>query len=124
MTHAALLAAVCVLLAACSTTPNDTTVGASPTGGIDRDQAVTFARDHVAMTTMTGAFVERHVAPTGETAGGPGALRWVWAVSFSGDVTICNPLGACLSPRPATSTVYLDYMTGSFIETSTDSSAP
>ena len=46
------------------------------------------------------------------------------AVSFSGAISICNPLGACQSPRPATSTVYLDYMTGSFIETSTDSAAP
>jgi hypothetical protein len=116
------LVAVCgVLFVACSTAPDNR---ASPTGGIDRDRAITLARDHVAMATMTGAVVESPGALPGATSTASGGLRWVWAVYFSGDVTICNPLGACQSPRPATSTVYLDYMTGSFIETATVSSAP
>jgi hypothetical protein len=124
MSRALLGAAFSALLAACSTTPGSTPIQAAPTGGIDQAQAITFARDHVAMATMTGAVVESHGALPSETSSASGALRWVWAVSFLGDVSICNPLGACQSPRPATSTVYLDYMTGSFIETSTDSSAP
>ncbi len=38
----------------------------------------------------------------------------VWAVTFAGDVTICNPLGTCYSPRPGTTTVFLDYLSGDF----------
>jgi hypothetical protein len=124
MSRGLLVAAVSVLFMACSTAPGSTPTPPSPTGGIDQGQAITSARDHVAMATMTGAVVESQGAMPGESSGASGTPRWVWAVSFSGDVTICNPLGACQSLRPATSTVYLDYMTGSFIETSTVSSAP
>jgi hypothetical protein len=124
MSRTVFVATVSVFFAACSTAPGTTPIGPAPTGGIDQEQAITIARDHVAMATVTGAVVESPGALPGATSTASGGLRWVWAVYFSGDVTICNPLGACQSPRPATSTVYLDYMTGSFIETATVSSAP
>ena len=51
--------------------------------------------------------------------------RPVWAVSFTGEITICPPSPhPCEAPRPATATVFLDYFTGAFLATSTLSPGP
>lgn len=62
MARSLFVAAFCALLVACSTAPG-TTVGASLTGRIDREQAITFARDHVAIATMTGRLSRAGGAP-------------------------------------------------------------
>ena len=43
-----------------------------------------------------------------------GYTKYVWAVTFAGNITICDPNGVCYSPRPSTTTVYLEYATGAF----------
>ena len=48
----------------------------------------------------------------------------VWAVKFAGEVTICDPLGACFSPRPGITAVYLDYETGDFLSAGGVTPAP
>jgi hypothetical protein len=81
------------------------------------------------MTAVEGAsagtFADLDADPQRTGAGNgiqPGRL--VWAVRFSGDTTICTPVGDCWSPRPATSVVFLDYRTGDFLTTETLSPAP
>jgi hypothetical protein len=50
--------------------------------------------------------------------------RSVWAVTFSGEVTICGPTANCFSPRPGINAVYLDYLTGDFLSSATNAPAP
>ena len=89
-----------------------------PSGGITEAQAIELSRSHLSQTTFTSASVGtlRQLAPPG-TGFGPSDApdRLVWAVRFTGDVTICNPVGVCDSPQPAVATVYLDYFTGVFL---------
>jgi hypothetical protein len=114
-----------------TTAPPDSSAP-GPSGGISADSAVALARTHVTMTTLVdvsaGTFATLLGSPgrdhgVGAPIGAASPDRWVWAVTFSGDIAICNPLGSCLSPRPATGTVYLDYFTGDFLESSTMSPA-
>ena len=101
-------------------------------GGISADQAVAIARPHTSMTTLVdgvaGTFATLLVNPgrdhgVGGPIGEASPGRWVWSITFAGDVTICNPVGSCLSPRPGTSTVFIDYFTGEYIEATTESPA-
>ena len=51
--------------------------------------------------------------------------RLVWAIEFSDDFVICPPDGSpCWSPRPATVTVYLDDLTGAFLESASYAPSP
>jgi hypothetical protein len=90
------------------------------------------ARTHVTTKTLVDATVGTFAtllpspvrdhgvgAPVGEAS----PDRWIWAVTFSGDITVCNPSGRCFPPRSATTIVYLDYFTGDFVESSTRSPA-
>lgn len=112
-------------LAACSspvpsgaTTRPLATPAPAPSGGIPADHAVAIAREHVPpRLALVGVRAERFEPGAGATTETGAPNRWVWAVTFSGDVTVCSPSGSCLSPRPGTSTVYLDYFTGDFLTT-------
>ena len=79
------------------------------------------------MTTVAGASVGTFTNLNADPNIGPGydvkGDHVVWAVKFTGDVTICPPAGDCMSPRPGTMVVYLDYATGNFLTSSTVSPA-
>lgn len=136
-----LAVAVVVLAAGCTSAPG-AAVEASPRAaapsagvssprpsGITQEAAIDAARAHVSMTTVVGAsagtFADLDADPQ-HTGPGNGIEpdRLVWAVRFSGDITICTPVGDCWSPRPATSVVFLDYATGDFLTTETISPGP
>jgi hypothetical protein len=89
-----------------------------PSGGITEAQAIELSRSHTTMTAFASASVGtfRDLAPPG-TGFGPSdtPARLVWAVRFTGEMTICNPLGVCDAPRPGVATVYLDYFTRAFV---------
>jgi hypothetical protein len=100
----------------------------APSGGISQARAIELARGHSSLTTFVsvsaGPFRDLNI----ESGIGPGFVvkpdQLVWAVTFQGDVTICNPLGVCESPRPGRSVVYLDYQTGAFLTSEGTSPAP
>jgi hypothetical protein len=91
----------------------------SLTGGIPRDQAIALARSHLApdwtfIDAEAGTFARLDSEPQ-QT--GPGSdvkpTDLVWAVTFTGSMTICPPNGApCFSPRPGIVVVYLDFRSG------------
>lgn len=110
-----------------STTPSSTVESAwppsavesgFPSSAISQDRAVQQAREHTSATTLVSVKAGRFGDLNIDSQIGPGypikADDLVWAVQFSGDITICDPNGVCYSPRPATTTVYLDYATGEF----------
>ncbi len=85
------------------------------------EEAIELARGHVTMTRVidatNGPYADLRAIPADRSIS---AERLVWAVRFTGDIEICPPPpGPCRSPRPATSTVFLDYATGAFLSTST-----
>lgn len=59
-------------------------------------------------------------SPSGVVVASP-TDRLVWAVRYAVQITICPPApgGACESPRPRTTTVILDFWTGSCLGTDT-----
>jgi hypothetical protein len=89
-----------------------------PPSFISQQRAIELARGHSSLTTFVSVRAGRFGDLNTDANIGPGfTIRpddLVWAVQFLGDMTICSPLGACLSPRPGTTTVYLDYATGDF----------
>jgi hypothetical protein len=99
-----------------------------PPGGVSKADAVRLAGDHTHFFTIVsaeaGAFRDLNRDPNI----GPGYPirpdRWVWAVTYLGNVTICSPVGVCYSPRPEMLTIYLDYFTGEFLATDGVSAAP
>lgn len=121
-TRASLAAGLLVLLVvACATAVPSASPSPSPTSNnISAARAIELAREHATMTYVvdatSGTYGDLKLIPADQST--PDDLL-VWAVRFSGDVTICPPDEACLSPRPATSTVYLDYFSGAFVGTST-----
>jgi hypothetical protein len=92
-----------------------------PSGGISKDRAIDLARGHTSFTMLVAAIAGSFGDLNTDGQIGPGYPikpdHFVWAVEFSGDMTICNPLGVCESPRPGTLTVFLDYSTGDFLST-------
>ena len=90
-----------------------------PSGGISKERAIELAGSHTPFTTLTSAVAGRFRDLNTDPNIGPGypikPERLVWAVSYQGDMTICNPLGTCYSPSPGTVTVFLDYTTGDFL---------
>ncbi len=106
--------------------PGMTLPSALPSSSISQDRAVQLAQEHTSSTTLVSVTAGRFADLNTDANIGPGypikADDMVWAVKFSGDITICNPLGVCYSPRPSTTTVYLDYATGEF--RTTDSFSP
>ena len=127
----ALVALTVVIVVACTATggsappaaspPAGATADASPlpAGGISRDRAIELAASHVApamsfVAAAAGPWTTFAQGPTG--AAEPSAPdRLVWAVRYTGEFTICSPTGTCLSPRPRTTTVILDFRTGDFL---------
>lgn len=100
---------------------------ALPSSAISQDRAVQLAQEHTSSTTLVSVKAVRFGDLNAGSQIGPGypikADDLVWVVQFSGDITICNPLGVCYSPRPSTTTVYLDFATGEFRTSSTFSPA-
>lgn len=98
-----------------------------PSGGISRERAIELATAHSSART----FVTAEPGRFGDLATvGPGSAiaadRWVWAVTFAGEVTVCPPVAessigatpapdACSSPSLGKTTVTLDYFTGEFL---------
>lgn len=93
-----------------------------PSGGIALAVAETLAGPHAPLASRlisasAGPFSDYAVGQSGPIA----PNRLVWAVVFSSIATICPPSGsACLSPRPGTVTVVLDYYTGEFLASEGD----
>jgi hypothetical protein len=94
---------------------------------ISRDEAITIARqsvpaDAVLQTASSGLLSD--LIPSGQDRRlNPSAIaadRAVWAVEFEIQLKICRPDGSgCLQPRVGWRTVYLDYVTGAFLEATT-----
>jgi hypothetical protein len=98
-----------------------------PPGGIAMVDAIQLAARHTSLTYVSaqaGLFKDLNR----DLNIGPGFVvkpdQWVWAVTYQGDMTICNPLGVCYSPRPGVVTVFLDYFTGRFLATEASSASP
>jgi hypothetical protein len=99
--------------------------------GIGRDQAISLARPHVApdvsfVEAEAGPFAALDAQPSGT---GPGSDikpdDLVWAITYSGQFTICPPGGGpCESPRLGYVVVYLDYRSGAFLMSEGVSYAP
>lgn len=100
---------------------------AMPSSAISQDRAVQQAQEHTSLTTLVSVQAGRFGdLNTDSRIGSDYPIKaddLVGVVRFSGDITICNPLGVCYSPRPATTTVYLDYATGEFRTSGTFSPA-
>jgi hypothetical protein len=92
-----------------------------PSGGISKERAIALAEPHKSLTTTfksaeAGRFRDLNKNPNIGPGFGIEPDKWVWAVTYEGDMTICSPSpGACESPRPGTLTVFLDYFTGDFL---------
>jgi hypothetical protein len=89
-----------------------------PSSSVSEQRAIELAQAHTSSTTLVSVRSGRFADLNTDTNVGAGYPikpdDLVWAVQFSGDITICNPLGTCYSPRPSTTTVFLDYATGDF----------
>ena len=98
-----------------------------PSFSISEARAIELARQHTTLSTVVSATTGRFGDVNSDPNIGPGypikADDIVWAVKFSGEISICNPLGVCESPRPSLTTVYLDFATGTFLTSDTFSPA-
>lgn len=96
--------------------------------GIPETRAIELARIHTSfanfVSAAVGPFRDLNIQP----GVGPGYPivpgRIVWAVTFSGDISICSPVGTCFSPRSAVIAVFLDHLTGDFLSSEANSPAP
>jgi hypothetical protein len=112
------------------TSPTPTSSPSPPlsSGGIPQARAIELARDHTSFTTLVSAAVGSFRDLNIQRGVGldypikPDQI--VWAVTFSGDVTICSPVGKCFSPRPAVIAVFLDPLTGDFLSSEANAPAP
>ncbi len=104
-----------------STTASPVPSGTLPSGGISEAEAITRAREHASFTTFesasAGVFRDLNIDPSPAPGDPIKPNQLVWAVKFSGDMTICPPWPntACHSPRPGIQMVYLDYFTGAYL---------
>jgi hypothetical protein len=92
-----------------------------PGATVTRDEAIAIARqfvqpDRTVVQTSLGPYSTAPV-PSRFDRTGAAADQVVWVVEFEGTFDICNPFGACLSPRPGFSYVVIDANTGSWITT-------
>ena len=89
-----------------------------PPGGISEERAIELAHGHLSLSTFVSATAGRFSDLNFDPNIGPGfpvapdAL--VWAIRFSGEATICSPVGVCAS-QATIGIVYLDYATGDFL---------
>ena len=113
-----------VVVAGCAATPTTsksqhvTPDSASPASSISKDRAIELAREHTTATSLVSVTSGPFAALNTDSRIGAGYPiapdDLVWAVTFAGNITICDPNGVCYSPRPSTTTVYLEYATGAF----------
>jgi hypothetical protein len=96
--------------------------------GVSEATAIELARGHTSFTTFVSASAGLFRDLNIQAGIGPGYPvkpdQSVWAVTFSGEVTICGPIANCFSPRPGINAVYLDYLTGDFLSSATNAPAP
>ena len=91
-----------------------------PPGGIARDAAIALASQHVTLTGVVSAEAGPLADLNDNPDIAPGAVkgdRIVWAVRFDGNTTVCDHAGVCSSPIAAVATTFLDFYTGAFILT-------
>ena len=91
---------------------------ASGAGGLTESAATDLARDHVQEGAHLESAAIRHL-PDGREPD-----RLVWAVDFTAEVEICPPTAGPCEKRPAETQVFLDYLTGEFLESSTAAPPP
>jgi hypothetical protein len=123
----ALLLSACAVPVGSSDSSPSGSASVMPSSSVSEQRAIELAQAHTSSTTLVSVHSGRFADLNTDPHIGPGYPikpdDLVWAVQFSGDITICNPLGACYSPRPSTATVFLDYATGDFLTTETFSPA-
>jgi hypothetical protein len=104
-----------ITVAACSLVP----------GGIGRDRAVELARQVVGLRLPSLVDARPGYLPPDPAAQARRDPQdRVWQVTFNGILDICPPDGSPCFQRPGTSTIYLDYSTGEFIQSSASSTGP
>jgi hypothetical protein len=120
--------------------PNHSPLADSPAqgntgaGGITAAAATAIARSHVQpdavlVSAVAGKYSDVYtIRHLGDTLDQPD--RMVWAVTFGADIEICpppqpqpQPNAAPCSTRPGQIQVFLDYLTGEFLESATFSPA-
>jgi hypothetical protein len=124
------LSILMLLAAGCGGVAGTNAASPSASAGISQTTAIALAREHTSSTTLISATVGR-IGDLNLQAGyiPANADQIVWAVTFTGEATICGPPGpsavpVCVSPRPSTTAVYLDYVTGAFVSAETNAPAP
>lgn len=102
--------------------PSTAPTNPAPLIGLSRDAAISAAVDYMermgshgtpeVVSAVSGPYAGVHVAD-GVTTGD----RWVWVVVLSGSFPVldCRPLSACLSGGVSTTSVVLDYVTGTVL---------
>lgn len=110
-----------------------------PSGGISEERAIALAGQHVGpnvtfAAATAGTYGALTLDPNAHPAN-PLPSHVVWAVRYTGEFVICPPLAApsagapfspqpCWSPRPGTTVVFLDYLTGQWLTTESYSPEP
>lgn len=110
-----------------------TAAASLPPSSISPSAAEALARQDVRTSAVlvsvnAGRFADVYVPPPNHSISPANPVHpddLVWVVTFSGEFSICPPDGSpCSSPRPGITTVILDYVTGTFLESSGSAPAP
>jgi hypothetical protein len=104
-----------------------------PVGGIIANDALRLAKKHVPaeavfVDAVAGPFEDVYTPPPNAQHGPDYPVKpadIVWVVTFHEDIVICPPDGSpCFPPRKATTSVFLDFVTGEFKALSTYAPEP
>lgn len=108
---------------AAGTTLSPLPLSPAVSGGITESRAIELAQvivtpESTLRSVSAGRFAEVYTNDRMGPSSEGQAEQLVWAVRYESMYTICPPDGLpCWTPRPGTTTVILDYYTGSWITT-------